>query len=328
MPANTTSETWDTHWSLTRRTVRPKVVDNIFEKYPTVAEFRKSALSVKDSGGKEIEVKLEYATGSATAFDGYDELPKSPIDPVTSGFARRRYYAVPIILSQTKEWENAGEERIMSELRFLQDNAMKSLLKAINEDIYSAQTGKNMLGFQDLIADASGTDVMGIDVAANTWFENQRDTTAATFLTQTTTNIFNGFTRWNSLMDDIRIQGGKVSHIFTTWSIVNAYRTALSSQGYARTTVEDAGGVGGDFAPMFYTAKVIPDNDCPALHSYMIDKDYIKLNCLRSVNFKKTPFTSLQPNGQLAQLAYQVVSVQMTTDNRRCLGVNTALTGN
>ena len=48
---------------------------------------------------------------------------------------------------------------------------------------------------------------------------------------------------------------------------------------------------------------------------------------MKQANFKKTPFVSLQSNGQLAQLAYQVAGVQAITNNRRRLGVATAITG-
>ena len=79
--------------------------------------------------------------------------------------------------------------------------------------------------------------------------------------------------------------------------------------------------------PAFYTAKVVADNDCPSLHSYFVNMSAIKLNVLKQANFRKTPFVSLQSNGQLAQLAYMVAGVQLTTNNRRRSGVATAITG-
>lgn len=323
----TTSEVWNSRWSASSRTVRPEVIDNFFEPYPTVDEYRKSGTEIVDGGGKEIEVKLEMSGGTAESFDGYDELGKAPIDPFETAFYRRRYYAVPVIISQTEEWENAGPERIFDQLGHLNKNAMKSLIKAINEDFYTAQAGKNMLGFPDIIADAAGATVGGINSTTTTAWESQRDTSAVTFLTQTVTNVFNGVDKWNDILDLCRIQGAGSGNLFTTWGIVKAYRIALSSQGYARTTVEDAGGIGGQFNPMFYDYKVIADNDCTALHSYICPKGGTNLNVLRKVNFTNTPFTSLQSNSQLAQLSYKVASVQLTTNNRRVNGVATAITG-
>jgi len=324
--AQTTSEVWDSRWSATRRAIRPGVHDAFFEEYPTLKRYRKSGTQIKDTGGTEISVMLQTSGGTATAFDRYDELPKAPVNPFESAHYKRRYYAVPIVLSDTENWENAGPEKVFDLLQKLGDNALQSLLKALNEDIYGAQAGKNLLGFQDHMADAAGATVGGIDSSATTAWESQRYTTAKTFTTQSTTNIFDGFVAWDNLMDDIRKQGGMVKDLFTTFSVVGAYRQALSSQGYARTQLGELEGVGGQFNPPYFNARVTADNDCTALHSYM-DSGNTKLNVLGKANFRKTPFTSLQSNGQLAQLAYMVAGVQLINENRRRGGVATTLTG-
>jgi len=323
----TTSEVWNTRWSATRRTIRPEVQDGFFEEYAYTDLLRQAGLKMTDRGGKEISTRVATSGGSATAFDTYDVLPKSPIDPVESAHYKRRYYAVPIILSDTEDWENSGPEQVFDELSYLDTNATSSLVKAINEDALGAQAGKTMLGTQDLMADAAGATIGGINSATTTAWECQRSTSAVTFTTQTVTNIFNGIDHWNDVIDLVRIQGGRVSHIVTTYSIVRAYREALSSQGYARTTTQNARGIGGQMNPPFYDSTLIADNDVAALHCYYIDKRHLKLNVLRQANFTTTPFVTLQSNGQLAQLAYKVAGVQQTTDNRRRLAVSTALTG-
>lgn len=323
----TTSEIWDSRWSSTRRSVRSDVIDNFFEDYAILAEHRKRGKSISERGGKEIQVILESSGGTAESFSKYDSLSKSPVDPFESAFYKRRYYAVPIVLSDTENWENSGEAQIFDLLKALGNNAFNSLLKAINEDIFSAQSGQNMLGYQDLMADSTGATVGGISSSSSTFWESQRYTTSTTFTTATVTNIFDGIAAWNELMDDCRIQGGKIDTIATTFSIGRAYRECLSSQGYARTELNNTGGIGGDMLPAFYTAKVVADNDCPSLHSYFVNMSAIKLNVLKQANFRKTPFVSLQSNGQLAQLAYMVAGVQLTTNNRRRSGVATAITG-
>tara|TARA_R100000808_G_scaffold417_1_gene2258 strand:+ start:7188 stop:8171 length:984 start_codon:yes stop_codon:yes gene_type:complete len=325
--AQTLSEAADTHWSAQGRTIRPKVVDNFFEKYPTVAKFRTSAMRMVDTGGRGIEVHVRTSGGTAGTFSEYDVLDKSPINPVESAFYNKRYYYHPIILSDTESWENAGPEKRFDEMAELREVAMEGILKAINEDIYGAQSGKSILGFQDHIADAAGATVGGINSSTTTAWENQRSTSSATFLTQSSTNVFDGIDRWNDVLDLCRIAKGRPRNLFTTWSIVKSYRIALSSQGYARTTVENAGGIGGPQNPPFYDMDVIADNDCTALHSYFHDPDAIKMAIMSKVNFRKTPFVTLQSNGQLAQLAYMVAGVQLQNVARRSNGVATAITG-
>jgi|TARA_B100001123_G_scaffold422752_1_gene532090 hypothetical protein len=325
--AQTTSEVWDSRWTSTRRSIQPEVVDNFFEDYRALAMHRRRGLQMTSQGGKEIHVILESGGGSAESFDRYDSLNKNPIDPFESGFFKRRYYAVPVVLADTEDWENSGPEQVFNLLEALGNNAMNSLLKAINEDIFSAQSGKNILGYQDHMADAAGATVGGINSSTSTFWESQRDTSAVTFTSQTVTDIFDGIATWNNVLDLCQIQGGTIRQILTTYSICRAYREALSSQAYARTTTQDAKGIGGSQMPDFYTAEVIPDNDCPALHSYFPNTQNIKLNVLRQANFRKTPFVSMQSNGQLAQLAYMVAGVQLTNNNRRRSGVATAITG-
>ena len=325
--AQTTSEVWNTRWSATRRAIRPEVQDNFFEEYAIIDLFRKSGLRMTDNGGKEISVRVATGGGTATAFDTYDVLPKSPVDPVESAHYKRRYYAVPVVLSDTESWENKGEHEVFDQLSYLDTNATSSLLKAINEDMAGAQSGKTMLGFQDIMSDDGTGTVGGINTSNTAAWKSAIYDTSKTFLTQSTTNIFDGIVAWNDIMDKCRIQGGRTSHIVTTFGIVKAYREALSSQGYARTTTEKARGIGGQMNPPFYDAEVVADNDVKASASYFVDKRHNKLNVLKSANFTTTPFVTLQSNGQLAQLAYKVAGVQLTTDNRRRSGVATAITG-
>jgi hypothetical protein len=325
--AQTTSETWDSRWSSTRRTIDPEVIDNIFEPYNVIDALRKRGMQMVDGGGKEIQVILESSAGTAEAFDKYDPLSKSPRDPFESAFYKRRYYAVPVILSDTEDWENSGPEQVFDLLSALGDNAMNSLLKTINEDACGAQSGKSMLGLQDLIADAGTGTVGGINSATSTYWQNQKDTTATTFLNQATTNIFDGITRFNAVMDAVRKQGGRTDAIFTTYSIAGAYRVALTSQGYVEISGSAINGLKGQEFPSFMGANIVADEDISDAHAYFVDKRAHQLRVMRNANFKKTPFVSLQSNGQLAQLSYMVAGVQQITNNRRRLGVATNITG-
>jgi len=327
--AQTTSEVWDSRWSSTRRTIAPETVDNIFQPYNVIDAMRKrgGGSMMVDGGGKEIQILLESSAGTAEAFDKYDPLSKSPRDPFESAFYKRRYYAVPIVLSDTENWENSGAEEIFDLLSGLGDNAMNSLLKTINEDACGAQSGKSMLGLQDIIADAGTGTVGGIDSSTSTFWQNQKDTTATTFLSQTTTNIFDGVTRFNAVMDSVRKQGGRTDAIFTTYSIAGAYRVALTSQGYVELRGTQLNGLNGQEFPGYMGASVIADDDIAASHAYFVDKRAHQLRVMRQANFKKTPFVSLQSSGQLGQLSYMVAGVQQITNNRRRLGVATAITG-
>ena len=324
----TTAEIWDSRWSSTRRTIDPKVIDNIFEPFNLTDKLRKS-MKMVDGGGKEIQVILESSAGTAEAFDKYDPLSKSPRDPFESAFYKRRYYAIPIVLSDTEDWENSGSEQIFDLLSALGDNSMNSLIKTINEDLAGAQAGKSCLGLQDIVADAGTGTVGGINSTTSTFWRNQADNPggAVTFLATTTGDIYDGITEFNQLMDLVRQQGGKTDMILTTYSIAGAYRSALSSQGYVEMNGQKINGLKGEEFPGFYGASVIADADISANHAYFIDKRALQLRVMKNANFKKTPFVSLQSNGQLAQLSYLVAGLQLITNSRRRNGVHTNLSG-
>ena len=326
MAATSTTEQWDAAWTTTMRSAKKEIVDNIFDAYPTLEAFQDGM--EMETGGKEIQINLMYAKNSAQAFSGYDTLNTDAVDGITAGFVPMRYYAVPITISQTEEWENRLPATRMKLLEVKTKQAMLTLRDTINAAIYSAQSGKNMLGLQDWVADlpTSGT-IAGINRANESWFQNGYSATATTFLTQTTTNIFDGFTRWQAVQDLVEEGNDRITDVFSTRSIVQAYRTALSSQGYARTELNNAksNGVNVSRNPPWYGAAVEADRDCASLHTYFLNRKYIRLHVMEGVNFSKTPFK--ENSNQLAKVAFICVGLQLVCDNPRRQGVATAITG-
>lgn len=327
MAAQTISEVANTHWSATRRTVRPEVVDNFFDPYEFMDYLRKDGTQIVDDGGKKIQINLEYAGGTAQSFSGADELGKGQNEIVQSAHHNRRYYACPVVIFDTDTWENSGKHKIFDEMEKRGNNAFKTIISRLDSDAFGAQSGKDMLGLQDIVADAGTGTVGGINSANETWWQNQKDTTSTTFLTQTVSNVFDGIDLWNDVMDSCEAEGARLGAVVSTRSIIRAYRIALSSQGYGEVNVADVKGMGGARTPTFYGARTLAANNCPANHSYFLTKGNLNLNVLKKANFKSTPFTSLQSNGQLGQIKYVVAGVQLTTPNRRGNGVATAITG-
>ena len=53
MAATSSTETWDAAWTLTMRSKRKRMTDNIFDAYPTLRMFNAGA--EVEAGGKEIQ---------------------------------------------------------------------------------------------------------------------------------------------------------------------------------------------------------------------------------------------------------------------------------
>ena len=321
MAATSTTETWDAAWTLTMRSKRKRMTDNIFDAYPTLRMFNAGA--EVEAGGKEIQEDVMYGKNSGTWFDGYDTVGTDAVDGITAAFFPWRYYAVPITVSMTEEDENRKSDSAMRLLEAKTKQSMMSARDAINAAIYSAQSGKSLLGLQDLVADTatSGT-VGGINRATNTWGRNKANT-SSTDVDSKSGDFYAGLTAMSSLWNDCSEGNETPTDIFTTLTVFGDIQEIFESTGYARLEA-GSGGVANAGMPNFRGATIQYDRDCSSQHLYMLNKNYIKMKIQANKNFAKTPFK--EPVNQFAKVAFVVLGAQITINNPRRLGVATTLT--
>ena len=323
MAATSTTETWDAAWTLTMRSKRKELTDNFFDAYPTLDMFRSGGALVTDNGGKEVEVALQYGGNSAQYFSGYDVLNTDAVDGITAAFYPFRYAAVPITINYTEEMENRKSDSAMKLLAAKTEQSMLSLRDQINSSLYSAQTGKAPLGFQDLIADAPGTSpttLGGITVSSNTWWKNKSNNATAdtSFVTINNTHFYEGMLRMSTTWNDVSEGNEQPTNIFTTNGIYADFEEIFEGTGYQRLSSKDAPGVDGRL-PSFRGIPVQYDRDCGTGRMYFMTTKYLKLHMQAGMNFAKTPFK--EPSNQMAKVGFIVVGLQITTNNRRRQGV-------
>ena len=321
MAATSTTETWDAAWTLTMRAKRKRLTDTIFDSYPTLRMF--NAKAEVEAGGKEIQEDVMYGKNSGTWFDGYDTVGTDAVDGITAAFFPWRYYAVPITISMTEEDENRKSDSAMRLLEAKTKQSMMSARDAINAALYSAQSGKSILGLQDLVADTatSGT-VGGINRATSAWWRNKTNT-SSTDVDSKSGDFYAGLTGMSSLWNDCSEGNESPTDIFTTLTIFGDLQEIFESTGYARleagtTGTADAG------MPNFRGATVRYDRDCASQHLYMLNDNYIKMKIQANKNFAKTPFK--EPVNQFAKVAFVVLGCQLVINNPRRLGVATTFT--
>ena len=323
MAATSTTETWDAAWTLTMRAKRKELTDNFFDAYPTLDMFRSGGALVTDNGGKEIQADLMYGGNSAQYFSGYDVLNTDAVDGVTAAFYPFRYAAVPITINYTEEMENRKSDSAMKLLAAKTEQAMLTLRDQINTSLYSAQTGKAPLGFQDLIADAPGTTpttLGGVTISSNTWWKNKANNATAdtSFKTIVNTNFYEGMVRLSTTWNDVSEGNEQPTNIFTTNGIYADYEEIFEGTGYQRLTSKDSPGVDGRL-PSFRGIPVQYDRDCGTGRIYFLNTKYLKMHMQAGMNFAKTPFK--EPANQMAKVGFIVVGLQITTNNRRRQGV-------
>lgn len=96
----------DALFSTSLASYKKKLTDNIGAINAFFFEIMKKKLYTSDSGS-HIEVPLLYALTSADSYDGYDELPMTTIDGITSAVYQWAQCAVPITISIKEIKQNA-----------------------------------------------------------------------------------------------------------------------------------------------------------------------------------------------------------------------------
>ena len=323
MAATSTTETWDAAWTLTMRAKRKELTHNFFDAYPTLDMYRSGGALVTDNGGKEIQCDLMYGSNQSQYFSGYDVLNTDAVDGITAAFYPFRYAAVPITINYTEEMENRKSDSAMKLLAAKTEQSMLSLRDQINSSLYSAQTGKAPLGFQDIIADAPGTSpttLGGITVSSNTWWKNKSNNATAdtSFVTINNTHFYEGMLRMSTTWNDVSEGNEQPTNIFTTNAIYADFEEIFEGTGYQRLSSKDAPGVDGRL-PSFRGIPVQYDRDCGTGRMYFLNTKYLKMHMQAGMNFAKTPFK--EPSNQMAKVGFIVVGLQITTNNRRRQGV-------
>ena len=325
MAATSTTETWDAAWTLTMRAHRKRLTDNISDAYPTVGRFKKAGIMEVEEGGKEIQEDLMYALGSSEWFDGFDVLATGSTDGITAAFYQFRYSATPIVISMTEEKEARKGASAQKLLEAKTKQAMTKSMDTINAALHGAQSGKSILGLQDICATSAGTTLGGINATSETWWENQRtDFSGTSFVTQTGAR-FEGPVNMGTVWNNASEANDKTNLIISSMTQYGAYESLFEGTGYTRFTPASGSrqspnaGLGAEGDITFRGAPVIGDRDCVSDSMYLLNTKYLKLKIQAGLNFAKTPFK--EPANQLAKVAFVVVGVQLVTNNRRRQGL-------
>lgn len=326
MAATSTTETWDAAWTLTMRAKRKRLTDNISDQYPTVGRFRKAGIMEVETGGKEIQEDLMYALTSSEWFDGYDQLNTDATDGITAAFYNFRYQATPIVISMTEEMESRKEGGAVKLLTAKTTQAMTGAMDNVNAALHSAQSGKSILGLQDIVPQSAGTTLGGINATNETWWENQRtdfDATYTSFLTKIGdrhSGVIALGTVWNNAAEG----NDKPNLILSSYTTYGYYEQLFEGTGHTRFVVKQGSknqdfGLGADGDLTFRGAPWVPDRDCASDDIYLLNTKYLKLKVQAGMNFSKTPFK--EPTDQMAKVAFVIFGAQLVTNHRARQGV-------
>ena len=164
------------------------------------------------------------------------------------------------------------------------------------------------------------TTLGGITVSGNSWWKNKTNNASGdtSFKTISNTNFYEGMLRMSTTWNDISEGNEQPTHIFTTNDLYGDFEEIFEGTGYQRITGKDTPGVDGRL-PSFRGIPIQYDRDCGSGRMYFLNTNYLKLKMQNGMNFAKTPFR--EPANQMAKVAFIIVGLQLTTNNRRRQGV-------
>jgi hypothetical protein len=296
----------------------PDIADAIIEHNLLSAWLReKGRMKVMD-GGKTFHEKVIYDEINGAGWIAKDaEIPLIRNDNVTDAEYNIRVIAMPLKIFHLDKSMAQGESQIASIVETLIQSAKSTMSNLMGIAVFNDGSDTNALhGLRLLIADANDKTVGGIDSGTYSWWERQLGTSISAFGTSQ-----EGEKNISAL---IRACAGNDHDwpdlLVTTSTVFGLYRAALTNiVRLADTKVGNLGFQSLDFQGIPFSW----DFNCPSGHLYCINSKYMTLRVLRGGEFVTSDWERVQ--GQLADYATMHAYVQLTTNNRKKLGVITSI---
>jgi len=304
--------------------VGTKPEDGIHDEYSELGRLIKGKSFKSFTGGREIIGGLEYSinstVGSVTPTQVLDTTALETFDEFEYQW---KLYAGTVLMTTFEEAVARGSHAKFDLLEAKMDNLKKSAESVINTDIFSAATGNDMLGLQDLVPDSpsSGT-VGGINYGTFSFWRSQQTSGAKSST---------AYDNLRSAMRTIRTacakgQGVKFPTRFVTGpTTCNGYEGLLiaNERIVDKTDASANAGFKGTVYK-FGAANVYWDDDCADSRMYALNDENLMLAYQSGVWMKLHP--AVQPANQLLDVYKLETQCQLISNNRRHLGVITSIT--
>lgn len=304
------------------RVVKTKPEDQIHDDYWLLNRMSKGKGFLGLDGGDFITGPIEYALNASIAsYTDADIISTTRNDVFDRYEYQWKEYAGSVVISDLERDRNAGEGQVFPLLPAKLENAKMSFKSTLNEDLFTAVTGKNMNGLPDLVsATPTSGSVGGIDRGSFTFWRNQQ--TAGT----QTTSAFDNLRAAMRSIYNLCSNGVGDQHptfIATTRTVFEGYDGLLLAN--ERFTDKSSGE--GDFKNevlKFKGAAISYDNDCGSGLMYFLNPKFLKLVYKTGQWMKMLP--SVRPANQTIDVHLIRTMCQLIATNPRRLGVVTAIT--
>ena len=138
--------------------VRPSIVDNFFDATPFMKFMRAKNRTFRWRGGATMEQPILYDENPyAKAYDPYEVLDVGPPQGFGTTVWKLATYRVPITYSRRAKAANSGKEAVVDMIQGFKDQAQRSLVNAINDDLMqetSSWTTKEIIPLNYMLEEA------------------------------------------------------------------------------------------------------------------------------------------------------------------------------
>ena len=301
-----------------------KPEDNIFEEYSQLKRLEEGKAFRPFTGGRSLIGTIEYAVNTTVeSISPTQSLDTTIVDVFDEWEANWKQYAGTFSMTSFEDAVNRGDSAKFNLEKGKLKNLRMSMRKRINEDIFGATSNSTDLsGLQSLVPDSPSTGTVETINAGTYSFWRSKQTSGA----QTTS----AYDNLRSSMRTIRTSCSKGQGVMYPTDYVTGSATANGYEGLliANERImdkKDSSANGGFQGDVYYfgTAKLFWDGDCADPRMYALNRQNLQMAYQTGYWFKGYP--AVNPANQLLNVFKAETQCQLITNNRRHLGVITAI---
>lgn len=324
MPGIAETRTYDALLSTTLANYREKLIDNIFDVYPTLSWLNgklgealrgNKRLRVLDGGESIVEHVLYEQNTSVGTYSNYDQLDTTPQEGMTIARYTWRQYAGSVTMSGLERRSNQGEAKMIDLLKAKTMQTEMSLRDRLSRDVFGTAVGgsdgKSLDGL-GIMVDSAGT-YGGLSATTYTWWA-ATETASGSFAARGLNDmrvLFNTLSWGNETPDFIVMPQAAFEYMEATLQPQERYsNTKAANTGFTSLTFKNI--------PVFF------DRDATAGVVFMLKSSALNLVVHRDANFSTGKF--IEPENQDASTAKILFQGNLTTNERRKNGKLTGVT--
>ena len=312
--------------------VRGILYDQIFKSNVFFNWLHQNGRKRLVNGGERIQVALQTGTNSTVkSYSGYELLDTTPQDNLNSAFYTWKQISGSVAINRIEERKNSGRAEILGLLQQKVNELQLSMADEVSRQVLGSFTagngGKDLTPLPLIISNTPSTTTVGsVSGVAETYWRNQQTASGAT-----TTKAYKDELRnvWN---DCSKGPGGGPDFCLATQVAYEHYESALDDHSrHTDTAMADLGfdNIRLKGALMAWDERVVDsansqlsstDGGSPTEETvYFVNSRFMELVVDSQTDFITTPF--MRPENQDAKVAQVLFYGELTTNNRRKLGV-------